>query len=86
MESRLNPIMYDRPNWQQMLLEVGGCGFTTTEIGLLLKTSQSQISRLQRGQLTNPTHEIGYKIIELHNREMRRFEKRIKRNKLAWKV
>ena len=79
MDIRLEPISYAAPNWRHMIADIRRCGFTTTEIGDALGIHQSQVSRLARGVQVAPTHEVGCKIIELHEREMQRFAKRIAR-------
>jgi hypothetical protein len=79
MDIRLEAIGYSAPDWQQMIADIRRCGFTTTEIGDALGIHQSHVSRLARGLQRAPTHEVGCKIIELHEREMQRFAKRIAR-------
>jgi transcriptional regulator with XRE-family HTH domain len=53
-------------DWKKLLSEISGAGLTQKEVADYCGCSQSTISELSRGEIKEPAHSLGEKLIECH--------------------
>ena len=66
------------PNFQRIVRDLLKAGWTTTAIADHVGISQQAISRIKIGKATHIRYENGAALIELHNKEMPKYEVRRK--------
>lgn len=76
--------MYDAPDFKNMLHELQTeCGWTQMRLSEELSCSQAQVNRLRHGVNKNPHAALGFRIHELHKREMANLKRRQAREQAA---
>jgi len=55
----------------QLLTDLNDIGLTDTEVALSVQASQPTITRLRNGDVKEPMHALGARIVDFHNRKMK---------------